>query len=163
MRMKMVAVAVSVLCLMVVSAFAADITGTWVAEMATPQFGPGGGPGGGSGGTPGGAPGGGTSGGPGGGGPMKFTFNLKAEGSNLSGTVVGPMGNENQIIDGKVDNGNVSFAVKVNRMGNEMKINYKGTVSGDEIKITYSMEGGMGGPPGGGNRPPMEMVAKRQK
>jgi hypothetical protein len=94
---------------------------------------------------------------------MKFTFNLKAEGSNLSGTVVGPMGNENEIIDGKIDNDNVSFAVKVNRMGNEMKINYKGTVSGDEMKITYSMEGGMGGPPGGGNRPPMEMVAKRQK
>ena len=94
---------------------------------------------------------------------MKFTFNLKAEGSSLSGTVVGPMGNENQIIDGKVDKDNVSFAVKVNRMGNEMKINYKGTVSGDEMKITYSMEGGMGSPPGGGNRPPMEMVAKRQK
>jgi hypothetical protein len=159
MRMKMVAVAVSVLCLIAVSAFAADITGTWVAEMAPPQFGPGGGPSGGPGGPPGGAPGGS----PGGGGPMKFTFNLKAEGSNLSGTVVGPMGNENEIIDGKIDNDNVSFAVKVNRMGNEMKINYKGTVSGDEIKITYSMEGGMGGPPGGGNRPPMEMVAKRQK
>jgi hypothetical protein len=151
MRLKIVAVAVSVLCLMVISAFAADITGTWVAEMAPPQFGPGG------------APGGGPSGGPGGGGPMKFTFNLKAEGPSLSGTVVGPMGNGNEIIDGKIDKDNVSFAVKVNRMGNEMKINYKGTVSGDEMKITYSMEGGMGGPPGGGNRPPMEMVAKRQK
>jgi hypothetical protein len=159
MRLKMVAVAVSVLCLMVISAFAADVTGTWVAEMAPPQFGPGGG----SGGPPGGAPGSGPGGGPGGGGPMKFTFKLKAEGSSLSGTVVGPMGNENEIIEGIIDNDKVSFAVKVNRMGNEMKINYKGTVSGDEMKITFSMEGGMGGPPGGGGMPPMEMVAKRQR
>jgi len=154
MRLKMVAVAVSVLCLMAVSVLAADITGTWVAEMAPPQFGPGNGPGGG--------PSGGPAGGPGGGGPIKFTFNLKAEGPSLSGTVVGPMGNQNEIIEGKIDNDKVSFAVKVNRMGNEMKINYKGTVSGDEMKIAFSMEGGMGGP-GGGGMPPMEMVAKRQK
>jgi opacity protein-like surface antigen len=145
MRFKMIAVAVSLLCLVAVPAFAADVTGTWVAEMAAPKGGPGGGPGG--------APGGG---------PMKFTFNLKAEGSSLSGTVVGPMGNENEIVDGKIDNDNVSFAVKIDRMGNEMKINYKGTVSGDEMKLTYSMEGGMGGPPGGGSMPSRELVAKRQ-
>jgi len=151
MRLKMIAVAVSVLCLMVGSAFAADVTGTWVAEIAPPQSGPGG------------SPSGGPGGGPGGGGPMKFTFNLKAKGSSLSGTMIGPMGNENEIIDGKIDNDNVSFAVKVNRMGNEMKINYKGTVSGDEMKLTYTMEGGMGGPPGGGGMPPMELIAKRQK
>src|SRR4030042_3958668 len=150
MRLKSIAVAVSVLCLMVGSAFAADVTGTWVAEMAPPQS------------VPGGSPSGGPGGGPGGGGPMKFTFNLKAKGSSLSGTMIGPMGNENEIIDGKIDNDNVSFAVKVNRMGNEMKINYKGTVSGDEMKLTYTMEGGMGGPPGGGGMPPMELIAKRQ-
>src|SRR4030065_256745 len=113
MRLKMIAVAVSVMCLMGGSASAADVTGTWVAEMAPPQSGPGG------------SPSGGPGGGPGGGGPMKFTFNLKAKGSSLSGTMIGPMGNENEIIDGKIDNDNVSFAVKVNRMGNEMKINYK--------------------------------------
>ncbi len=143
MRLKMVGVAVSALCIIAVSAFAADITGTWVAEMAAPKGGPGGGPGG--------------------GGPMKFTFNLKAEDSSLSGTVVGPTGNENEIIEGKIDGDKVSFAVKVvNPMGNEMKINYKGTASGDEMKLTFSMEGGMGGP-GGGGMPPIEMVAKRQK
>ena len=151
MRLKMIAVALSVLCLMVGSAFAADVTGTWVAEMTPPQSGPGGGPSG------------GPSGGPGGGGPMKFTFNLKAKGSSLSGTMIGPMGNENEIIDGKIEGDNVSFAVKINRMGSEMKINYKGTVSGDDMKLTYSMEGGTGGPPGGGGMSPRELVAKRQK
>jgi hypothetical protein len=152
MRLKIVAMAVSILSLMIVSAAAADITGTWVAEMAAPKMGPGGG-------EPGGGPGGG---GPGGGGPMKFTFEFKANGSTLAGTVQGPMGNKNDIIEGKIDGDNVSFAVKVDAMGNEMKINYKGTVSGDEMKLTFTMEGGMGGP-GGGGMPPMELVAKRQK
>jgi opacity protein-like surface antigen len=148
MRLKIIAVAASMLCLMILSAVAADISGTWVAEMTAPKMGPGGG-----------GPGGG---GPGGGGPMKFTFEFKANGSNLGGTVVGPMGNKNEIIEGKIDGDNVSFAVKVDAMGNEMKINYKGTVSGDEMKLTFTMEGGMGGP-GGGGMPPMELVAKRQK
>jgi hypothetical protein len=147
MRLKIYAVAVSILCLMIVSAVAANITGTWVGEMAAPKMGPGGGEAG---------------GGPGGGGPMKFTFELKADGPNLSGTVLGPMGNKNEIIDGKIDGDNVSFAVKVDAMGNEMKINYKGAVSGDEMKLTFTMEGGMGGP-GGGGMPPMELIAKRQK
>ncbi len=147
MYWKTVALAVVVLCPMIIPAVAADISGTWVGEMAAPKMGPGGGPGG---------------EGPGGGGPMKFTFEFKADGSNLGGSVLGPMGNKNEIIEGKIDGNNVSFAVKVDAMGNEMKINYKGTVSGDEMKLTFSMEGGMGGP-GGGDMPPMELVAKRQK
>jgi opacity protein-like surface antigen len=141
MRFKIFAITASVLCLMILTAAAADVTGTWVAELS-------GGPGG---------------GGPGGGGPMKITFNLKADGNTLTGTNVGPMGNENQIIDGKIDGDKVSFSVKVDMMGNEMKINYKGTVSGDEMKLTYEFEGGMGGPGGGGPEgKPMELVAKRQ-
>ena len=136
MGFKMIAVAVSVLCLMILTAGAADITGTWVAEM---------------------------TGGPGGGEAMKFTFNLKADGSALTGTMSGPRGGDNKITEGKIDGDNVSFAVKVSGMeGNEMKINYKGTVSGDEMKLTFEFEG-MGGPGGGGpGAKPMELVAKRQ-
>jgi len=125
----------------------ADVTGIWVAEMAAPEGGPGG-------------PGGGPSG------PMKFTFNFKANGNNLGGTFVGPMGTENEIIEGKIEGDKLSFAVNVNAMGNDMKINYKGTVSGDEMKLTFSMEGGMGGPgggPGGGGMQMPPLIAKRQK
>jgi opacity protein-like surface antigen len=141
MRFKMFAMAVAVLCLITGAALAADITGTWVAEMS-------GGPGG---------------GGPGGGG-MQITFNFKADGSKLTGTSEA-MGNSNEIVDGTIDGNNISFAVKIDMMGNEMKINYKGTVSGDEIKLTMSFEGGMGGPggAGGGAPKPMELIAKRQK
>ncbi len=120
--------------------FTDNVTGTWVAKVAAPK----GGPGGGSGGT------------------WKFTFNFKADGDNLGGTMVGPLGRENKILDGKIDGDRVSFAVKVRGGpgGNKIKYNYKGAVSGDEMKLTFSMAGGMGGM-GGGNRPPL--IAKRQK
>ncbi len=130
------------------AADSADVNGTWVAEMAAPKGGPGG-------------PGGGPSG------PMKLTFNFNADGNNLGGTLVGPMGNENEIIEGKIDGDKLSFAVNVNAMGNEMKINLKGEVTGpDEMKLTFSMEGGPGGGPGGPGGGGMQMpplIAKRQK
>ncbi len=130
MRFKIFAIAVTVLGIALASAIAADVTGTWVAEF------------------------------PGkGGDTMKMTFNLKADGANLTGTMVGAMGNENPISEGKVEGNNVSFAVKVSFGENEMKMNYKGTVAGDEMKLTMEMEGGMGGPGG----KPMELTAKRQK
>ena len=87
MRLKMMVIALSALFLIAGSAIAADLTGTWVAEMAAPKMG--GGPGG-------GGPGGGQQG------PRKFIFNLKEDGAKLSGTVKGPRGNENEIIDGKM-------------------------------------------------------------
>jgi hypothetical protein len=75
----------------------------------------------------------------------------------------GPMGGENPISDGKVEGENISFTVAMSFGGNEMKIKYKGKVSGDEMTLSMEMEGGMGGGrgggPGGGERPPI--VAKR--
>ncbi len=154
MRLKIFIGALSVLFLMAGTAFA-DVTGTWVAEREMPKMQ--GGPGGGG---MGGGPGGGM-----GGGPMKWTFDLKQDGSKLSGSVKGPFGEPNEIQEGKVDGDKVSFFVKVNMMGNEMKINYDGTVSGDEISFKTSFEGGMGGmgggPGGGRERPPL--IAKKQK
>ncbi|NLD37786.1 MAG: hypothetical protein GX654_13040 [Desulfatiglans sp.] len=154
MRTKLI-VASALLFILSGAVMAADVTGTWVAEMAIPAGGPGGG-------------GGGMGGGPQG--PMKWTFNLKADGANLTGSVIGPMGRENQIVEGKIDGDKVSFVVKSQGMqGNEMKITYKGTIAGDELTLTMEREGGMGGMgggPGGGagggmQRPPL--VAKRQK
>ena len=138
MRFKMFVMAVSLLCLFAVPAFSADISGTWITEVA------------------------GANGGPGGGqnGPSKMTLVFKAEGSKLGGTFTGLWGNTNDIVDGKIDGNNLTFAVKVNARGSEFTLKFKGTVSGDEFKYTYTTEGGMGGP---GNGPPTEYTAKRQK
>ncbi|NLA73945.1 MAG: hypothetical protein GX846_00435 [Deltaproteobacteria bacterium] len=150
MRTKLIVVASALLFLLSGPAMAADVTGTWVAERTIPA---------------GGAGRGGMGGGPQG--PMKWTFNLKADGENLTGSVAGPMGRENQITEGKIEGDNISFVVKSQGMqGNEMKITYKGTISGDELTLTMEREGSMGGGPGGRagsgmQRPPL--VAKRQK
>lgn len=81
------------------------------------------------------------------------TYNFKVSGSTLTGTTTGFQGNEIQISDGKVDGDNISFKTKVEFNGNEFIMNYKGKVSGDEIKFTSQREGGQ--------QPPREYTAKR--
>ena len=125
MRSK-ICMAVIVFGIMAAAAWAADISGKWVTEMP----------------------------GMGGGDPMKINFNFKVTGTTFTGTS-GPegMGMESPISEGKINGDDISFIVKVDMMGNEMKMKYKGKVSGDEIKLTMEMEGGMpgmGGPGGGG-------------
>lgn len=87
-------------------------------------------------------------------GPMKQTFEFKVEGKKLTGTVGGGRGNA-EISDGKVDGDKVSFKVVREFNGNSMTMNYKGKVSGDELKLTMEMEGGQ--------MPAREITAKREK
>jgi hypothetical protein len=138
MRTRILAAAVVVFGVMLVTAWGADITGKWSGEIAGM-----------------------------GGQAIELTFTFKADGSTLTGTNEA-MGNENPISEGKIDGNNISFVVKVDMMGNEMKVNYKGKFSGDEIRLTMSIEGGMGGPrgggPGGGGMDSLpELVLKRVK
>lgn len=71
------------------------------------------------------------------------TFNLKVDGNSVTGTVSGPRG-DNPISEGKIDGDQISFSQTMEFNGNTMKIMYKGTVSGDEIKFTRMREGGEG-------------------
>ena len=147
MRFKMILMVISLLFLLSAPAFSADITGTWITEVAAAKGMPGGG----------GGPGGGGQGG-----PSKMTHVFKADGSKLGGTFTGLWGNTNDIVNGKIEGNKLTFDIKVNARGSEFTLKFQGTVSGDEFKYTYTTEGGMGGP-GGGNRPPTEYTAKRQK
>lgn len=74
------------------------------------------------------------------GGPQ--TFNLKQDGSTLTGTVQGGRGGPTDISNGKVDGDNVSFEVTREFNGNSMTIKYSGTVSGNTMKL--SVETGRG-------------------
>ena len=112
--------------LLAVSAFAADATGKWSWEQP----------------------------GRGGQGAMTQTLNLKADGSKLTGAMEGRQG-PTEITDGKIDGDNVSFNVVREMNGNTMKMAYKGTLAGDELKLTVTMEGS--------DRPPREITAKRAK
>jgi len=110
---------------------AADITGKWVAEQP------------------------GRNGGP----PRQTTFDLKANGATLTGTMTGGMGGgrrgggggggggaaaapqAREISDGKVDGNNISFTVKVDFNGQTMVSKYEGVLSGDELKLKVTRDG----------------------
>ena len=103
-----------------VSATAADVSGKWTAEVETPR------------------------------GAMQYTFDFKADGDILTGTMSSQRG-ESEIQEGKVSGDEISFVRVMKFQEREMRLQYKGTVSGDEIKFTVAV----------GDRPPMEFVAKR--
>ncbi len=65
---------------------------------------------------------------------------MKAEGEKVSGTLTSPMLGDAALQDGKTSGDQVSFFVIRNFGGNEMKMIYKGKVSGEEIK--FQVEGG---------------------
>ena len=102
-----------------VSLFAADPTGKWAASMPGRD-----------------------------GNTMTMTFNLKADGAKLTGSVGGMRG-DTDISDGKVDGDTVAFSVVREFNGNSFKQNYKGTIEGDTIHFTVVREGGGGNGPGG--------------
>jgi hypothetical protein len=80
------------------------------------------------------------------------TFTLKAEGEKLTGTTSGRNGDV-PITDGTIKGDAIAFTVVMNFQGTDVKILYKGTVAGEEIKFTRQREGG--------DQPPAEFVAKR--
>ena len=80
------------------------------------------------------------------------TFTFKVEGDKLTGTTTGRNGDV-PITDGTVKGDAIAFTVVMNMQGNEVKILYKGTVAGEEIKFTRQREGG--------DQPPAEFVAKK--
>ncbi len=117
----------SLLALMGVFVFvaaAADVSGKWTAEV------------------------------PGRNGNQTVTFNFKADGGALTGTMANPRG-EAAITDGKIDGNNVSFSVVRKMQDNEITIKYKGVLDGDSIKFTQTTNFN-------GNERKAEFVAKKQ-
>ena len=97
------------------SAAAADIAGTWKATAEGPN------------------------------GNLERTFVFKVDGAKLTGETTSAMMGKSVITDGKVDGDNVSFTITGKFGDNELKLSYKGKVTGDELRLTSSMAGGGGG------------------
>ncbi|HYM10998.1 MAG TPA: hypothetical protein VEU62_09700 [Bryobacterales bacterium] len=111
MRLQTLAGTAALAVVLAATAAAADVTGKWVAQVPTR------------------------------GGEMReTTFTFKADGEKLTGTMSGPRG-ETEISDGKVSGDELSFTVNLSFNGNDVKLLYKGTVSGSEIKFTREREG----------------------
>jgi hypothetical protein len=101
-------------CFAALAILGADVSGKWTAEMKMPN-----------------------------GNSRPVTMTLKADGTNLTGSVSGRNG-DTPISDGKVNGDDVSFTVVREFNGNQMKMNYKGKVQGDKIHFTVTREGGEG-------------------
>jgi hypothetical protein len=107
------------------TAAAADITGKWVAQVEGRN------------------------------GTTQMTFDLKADGATLTGTVLGGGGGGRggggggaaaapapaAISDGKIDGSKVTFSVKADRNGQTMVTTYTGTFSGDDLKLKQTRQG----------------------
>ena len=97
---------VLVLLVMSVTAYAADVDGTWTGSVAGPQ------------------------------GEFPVTFKFKAEGTTLTGSTLGVDGTEVAIKDGKIDGNTITFTVTFDFGGMPFMLSYKGVVSADQIKMS---------------------------
>jgi hypothetical protein len=89
-------------------------------------------------------------------GVQKYTFEFKIEDGKLTGKAIGEreMGtNEVQIIEGKLNKDEISFVEPLKFQDNEIRIEYKGKISGDEIKLHRKV----------GDLAEYDIVAKRVK
>src|SRR5215831_1339495 len=94
------------------AAFAADITGKWKATAEGPN------------------------------GAIERTFTFKQDGTKLTGETNSQFTGKSTITDGKVEGDAISFSITAKFQDNEMKISYKGKISGDTIKLTSEFGGG---------------------
>jgi hypothetical protein len=105
------------------------------------------------------------------GGPARVTtFDLKADGSTLTGTVLAPMGGRGgggggaapaaptptAISNGKVNGSTITFDVTRDMGGQSMTTKYEGTVNGDTLHLKITRPD-----MGNGPQPPTEADAKR--
>lgn len=102
---------------------AADVDGQWEAEINSPR------------------------------GPLKVRFNLKSDGESLTGTIGNEQGRDVEIQDGKISGDDLSFVQVMSRGPFEIRVNYSGKVTGDEMELTRTVERPAGAPGGGGSGP----------
>jgi hypothetical protein len=96
------------------AASAADVTGMWKGTAETPN------------------------------GTIERTFVFKQDGAKLTGETTSEMMGKSTIADGKVEGDAISFAITINFQGNEMKVNYKGKVTSNEMRLTAESSAGGG-------------------
>ena len=91
----------------------------------------------------------------GGRGPQQITVNLKADGGTLTGSIVGGRGGEVAIKEGTISGTTLKFKSTQMGRGGEVTMSWSGTLKGDEIAFSRTIEGGQA--------QTQEFTLKRQK
>jgi hypothetical protein len=95
---------------------------------------------------------------------MRLEYTFKADGNTLNGTtLVGQDGEQVPIKNGKIDGNKVSFVVEVEFNGIQLKFDYSGVLSGNELRLSFKTEmpgGDTGGGPGE-EMPAQEFIVKK--
>lgn len=89
-------------------------------------------------------------------GPLHYTYDLQADGTNLTGTVIRRVDGEattTPVLEGAVDGERVVFVEVLIYQGADIRIEYDGKLSGDEIQFTRQV----------GDFATMETVAHREQ
>jgi hypothetical protein len=87
-----------------------------------------------------------------GGTPVPLSFEFKANGDVLTGTVTGLPSGAGEIKDGKIQGATLTFLVMTEYQGAPIKLVYKCQLSGEELRINMGTEDGSWG---------VDFVAKR--
>jgi len=74
-------------------------------------------------------------------GTIERTFTFKVDGTKLTGETESQLLGKSTISDGKVDGDNISFSITANYQGTDLKLDYKGKISGGTIKLTVEIAG----------------------
>jgi hypothetical protein len=96
-----------------VFAYAADVTGKWTTQFDSQV------------------------------GVQKYTFELKADGANLTGTAISRIADAEEVrtalTEGKINGAEITFVENLKYQGMDLRVVYKGTVAGDEIKFSRNV------------------------
>ena len=71
-------------------------------------------------------------------GSMERTLSLKVDGAKLTGETVSSFTGKSMIENGKVDGDSITFTITAKIQDNEMKISYKGKVTGKDTMLLSS-------------------------
>src|SRR5262245_22809459 len=123
---KSIAILAALTVVLAIRAQAADAAGRWQAEFDSPV------------------------------GHLKYTYELKTDGSMITGKAIRDVDGEKtetELKEGKITDDKVEFVELLKRDDQEIRIEYQGKLAGDEIKFTRKV----------GDFATMDVVAKRLK
>lgn len=120
---RMVGLSVCAIFVALAPTSAADVSGKWTSEFDSPI------------------------------GLQRYVYEFKVEGTTLTGTATQSERGATEIKEGRISGDDISFVELVQVEGNELRIEHKGKVAGDEIRLRRKV----------GDFAEYDIVAKRSK